>query len=70
MLTEILKVIWPLLVLQFILQIIAIISLIKREKVRWNNKWIWAVIIVLLNLLGPIIYFAFRGPEDGNSSQD
>ncbi len=70
MLTDLLRVIWPLLVLQFIMQIIAIINLIKRGKVRFNNKWIWVLIIILGNILGPIIYFAFRGADDGNSSQD
>ena len=70
MLTDLLRVIWPLLVLQFIMQIIAIINLIKRNKVRFNNKWIWVLIIILGNILGPIFYFAFRGADDGNSSQD
>ncbi|HBY66008.1 MAG TPA: negative regulator of sigma-Y activity [Acholeplasmataceae bacterium] len=70
MLTDLLKVIWPLLVLQFVMQVIALVNLYKREKVRFDNKWIWVAIIILFNILGPILYFAFRGPEDGNSSQD
>jgi len=70
MLTDLLKVIWPLLVLQFVMQVIALVNLYKREKVRFDNKWIWVAIIVFFNILGPILYFAFRGPEDGNSSQD
>ena len=70
MLTDLLKVIWPLLVLQFVMQVIALVNLYKREKVKFDNKWVWVVIIILFNILGPIIYFAFRGPEDGNSSQD
>lgn len=70
MIEELLRVIWPLLVLQFVMQIIAIINLVKRDKVRFNNKWIWVVIIVLGNILGPIIYFAFRGTNDEDSSQD
>ncbi|MCK7486716.1 MAG: PLD nuclease N-terminal domain-containing protein [Bacillus subtilis] len=52
------------------MQIIAIVNLVKREKVRFNNKWIWVAIILLFNILGPIIYFAFRGDNDGISSQD
>jgi len=70
MLTDLLKVIWPLLVLQFVMQVTALVNLYKREKVKFDNKWIWVVIIILFNILGPIFYFAFRGPEDGNSSQD
>ncbi len=70
MLTDLLQVLWPLLIIQFIMQIIAIVNLVKREKVRFNNKWIWVAIILLFNILGPIIYFAFRGDNDGISSQD
>lgn len=70
MLTDLLKVLWPLLVIQFVMQIIAIVNLSKRDQVRFNNKWIWVAIIILFNILGPILYFAFRGDNDGNSSQD
>ncbi|WP_313894339.1 PLD nuclease N-terminal domain-containing protein [Psychrobacillus sp.] len=46
----------PLLVIQLVLVIVAIIDLVR---VRSTNgpKWLWAIIIILGNLLGPIIYF-------------
>lgn len=69
-LTEILMNLWPLLVVQVILQIIALINLSKRTKVRFNNKWIWVLIIIVLNIVGPIVYFAFRGEDDENGSED
>jgi hypothetical protein len=40
MLLDALKDFWPLLVIQFGLQIIALINLAKREYLRFNNKWI------------------------------
>ena len=62
---------WPLLVLQLGLQIIALINLSKRQKVRFDNKLIWVLIIVFGNILGPIAYFIFRGDEtDDGSSED
>lgn len=70
MLGEIIKMIWPLLVLQFILQIISFVHLYKREQVRFNNKWIWVIIIIFGNILGPVAYFAFGGKDYGNSSKD
>lgn len=70
MLVDILKDLWPLLALQFGLQIIALVNLSKRNKVRFDNKWIWVLIIVFGNLLGPIAYFIFRGDEDESSSED
>jgi len=53
----------PILLIQIILMTAALIDLKKRKRVRFNNKLIWVLIIVLINLLGPIIYFAARGEE-------
>ena len=46
----------PLVIIQFILMVVAIIDLIR---VRNTNgpKWLWAIIIILGNMIGPIIYF-------------
>jgi hypothetical protein len=38
------------------------VDLVKREKTR-GPKWLWALIILFVNLLGPIIYFVF-GRQD------
>ena len=53
----------PILLIQIILMTVALIDLKKRKRVRFNNKLIWVFIIVLINLLGPIIYFVARGEE-------
>lgn len=49
----------PLLVLQFILVVIALVDLVKRDRtsLRGENKWIWLLIILFLNTIGPILYF-------------
>ncbi|SES22718.1 PLD nuclease N-terminal domain-containing protein [Psychrobacillus sp. OK032] len=46
----------PLLVIQLILILVAIIDLIRVSNTN-GPKWLWALIIVLGNLIGPIIYF-------------
>ncbi len=46
----------PILILQLGLMIAALIDVIKREKTK-GPKWMWILIIVLVNLLGPIVYF-------------
>ena len=46
----------PLIVLQLGLQIWALVDLAKREATN-GPKWLWAVIIVIGELLGPVIYF-------------
>lgn len=46
----------PLIVVQLVLMIIALIDLVR---IRATNgpKWLWAIIIVFVNMLGPILYF-------------
>lgn len=49
----------PLFVIQLALMIGALVDLLKREnqQVTGGNKLIWVLVIVLVNLIGPIIYF-------------
>lgn len=47
------------------LAIWALIDLIRRERVLGDRKWIWALVILLINGIGPIIYLVIgrRVPE-------
>lgn len=47
----------PILILQFILIVVALIDLVRIDATN-GPKWVWAIVIVLGNLIGPIIYFA------------
>ena len=42
--------------------IIALLDLVKRERTR-GPKWIWALVIVVINIFGPIAYLLF-GRQD------
>ncbi|TFB13890.1 transcriptional regulator [Filobacillus milosensis] len=46
----------PVLILQLLLLVIAIVDLIRIEETN-GPKWMWALIIIFLNIIGPIIYF-------------
>jgi len=46
----------PIAVVQLILLVVAMLDLLKREKTR-GPKWIWVLVILFVNLFGPIIYF-------------
>jgi hypothetical protein len=46
----------PILILELGLIIFALRDLSRRERVN-GPKWMWVVIIVLLQLIGPILYF-------------
>lgn len=59
-----LRMFWPLLALQLVLMFWALIDLIRRREVKGLPKWAWALIVIFINLFGPIIYFvAGRGEE-------
>jgi len=55
--TALIMILIPLLVVQLILMITALISVAKKE-VPGQDKLIWILIIVLVSTIGPIIYFA------------
>ena len=46
----------PILVLHLILMITALVSCIREEKTN-GPKWIWILVILFINLIGPVLYF-------------
>lgn len=52
----------PIVLLQLGLMIAALVDLSKRERTR-GPKWMWVLIIVLGELLGPILYFVIGKEE-------
>jgi hypothetical protein len=58
---QIIKLLAPLLVLQFGLIVFCLYKLSK-DKVKYFPKWAWALIIVFINIFGAIIYL-FIGRE-------
>jgi hypothetical protein len=63
-LEEALPLIVPLVILQLVLIAVALFDLTRPERrVRGGSKVLWAVIILLFQLFGPLVYFFF-GRED------
>jgi hypothetical protein len=56
----------PLILLQFILTIVAVMSWYKADQdMRLNgNKWGWLMVILLINTIGPILFFIFGRRQD------
>lgn len=48
----------PILILQIILIVVALIDL-TRVPATNGPKWLWAVIIIFINIIGPILYFVW-----------
>lgn len=57
---ELLQVNWsliaPVLILQLILMLTALISCIKQEETN-GPKWLWILLILIVSLFGSILYF-------------
>lgn len=53
---EILLALAPLLIIQFFLIIVALTDIIKRPTT-FGPKWMWVLIILFVNIVGPILYF-------------
>ncbi len=52
----------PIVLLQLGLMVFALVDLIRRERTK-GPKWGWALVIILVNLIGPIVYLVV-GRED------
>ena len=54
----------PVIILEFILAITALIHVIKHPNYRFGNKSIWIIVVLFIQIIGPIFYFIFgRGEE-------
>ncbi|MFJ8459303.1 PLDc N-terminal domain-containing protein [Lysinibacillus xylanilyticus] len=53
----------PILVLQLILMITALVSCIREEKTK-GPKWLWILIILFISLIGPVLYFVVGRRND------
>jgi len=55
---QIIALVIPIIVIQLGLMIAALVDLERDERrVRGGSKLVWAIVIVFVNILGPILYF-------------
>ncbi len=45
----------PIILIQLGLMVFALTDLVRREQTK-GPKWMWAVIIVVVNIIGPVVY--------------
>lgn len=64
MLVEYLPFLLPLLLAQLALGITALIHVLRHTNYRFGNKVMWAVIVMLVQIIGPVIYFIFGRGDD------
>jgi len=55
----------PLAILQLSLLVWALIDIFKRKNYRFGNQIMWVLIVIFVNMIGPILYLVLgRGEKD------
>ena len=59
-----LPLILPIFILEVILAITALVHVLRHPNYRFGNKVIWILVVLFVQIIGPIFYFVFgRGEE-------
>jgi hypothetical protein len=53
----------PVILIELALLVAALVDLIRRSQTR-GPKWVWVLVIVLINFIGPILYFIIGRKEE------
>lgn len=54
----------PIILLQIVLAITALLHVLRHQHYRWGNRGLWIVLVLFLQILGPVLYFTTgRGEE-------
>lgn len=57
----------PLVIIQLALLVICLADWLKRKKFKYLDKWIWLIIFLFFNILGPIFYLTIGRDHDDHS---
>ncbi|WOO89548.1 PLD nuclease N-terminal domain-containing protein [Mollicutes bacterium LVI A0078] len=61
--TELLLMLLPIILIQLTLMIVAVIHILRHDNFKVGNKALWLIIVIFINLIGPILYFAIGRGE-------
>jgi len=67
-LVQMLPYLLPLIVLNTVLVVVALVDLAKRKHVTGGNKVIWVLVAVGIQIIGPVIYLIVGRKEDSVDS--
>lgn len=63
-LMEYLPFIIPIIIVELVLMVAALVHLLRHKNFRFGNQILWIVIVAFLQIIGPILYFTIgRGDE-------
>ena len=54
----------PLIVIELALALTALVHVVRHPHYRFGNKAVWILVVLLIQIIGPVLYFAMgRGDE-------
>ncbi len=54
----------PILIVELALAVTALIHVLRHPRYRFGNKVIWVLVVLFIQIIGPVVYFAIgRGEE-------
>lgn len=63
-LMNILPVLLPVIILNLLLAIIALVHVLRHKNYRCGNQPLWVAVVLFIQIIGPVLYFAIgRGEE-------
>ena len=54
----------PVIIIELILMVTALIHVLRHPNYRFGNRVVWIVIVVFIQIAGPIVHFLFGRGED------
>ncbi len=54
----------PVIILEFALMISALIHVLRHDRYKFGNRVLWVIIVVVVGIIGPILYFALGRSDD------
>ena len=62
-LKEYLPILLPVIIIELALAMVALIHVLKHPNYRFGNKVFWILVVLILQIIGPIVYFVFGREE-------
>lgn len=64
-LLEYLPFILPIVLMELTLMVVALVHVLRHKQYRMGNRILWVILVVCLQIIGPILYFTLgRGEEE------
>lgn len=64
LLIENLPILLPLILAELVLALTALVHVLRYPSYRFGNKFFWILVVLLVQFMGPVIYFVFGRRED------